>query len=110
MRTKEYKTTTRDIQDPIDSRYFGSDLIEDTGMLFRGTYSLYIPPLKDTDTYTQIRAGESGRLDLVAYRTYKNPRLYWVIAQANGIINPIEEAVVGLILRIPKYTESLNVR
>lgn len=110
MNTYEYKKAIRSITESIDSRYYGSELVEDSGILFRTTYDPKPIPIKDTDSYFQVRADEVGRLDLVAVRAYKNSKLYWVIALANEIINPIEEIVVGMVLRIPKYTESLNAR
>lgn len=109
MRIQEYKKSTLDVQNAIDSRYFGTALLEDAGIVFRATYPLKSIELADTDVFTRVRADEVGRLDLVAKRVYNNPKLYWFIAQANEIINPIEDVLVNTPLRIPKYTAALNV-
>lgn len=53
-----------------------------------------------SDVTTKIRSGEDHRLDLVSYRFYGNPRLWWVIALANGIYDPYS-VVAGTELRIP---------
>ena len=45
---------------------------------------------------------ESGdRMDSLAYKYYGNPRLWWVIAEANGMEDPESELYVGRKLRIP---------
>jgi len=46
-----------------------------------------------------------GRLDNVAYKVYKNVRLWPIIARYNGIRNMLEDMVVGQELRIPPLEE-----
>lgn len=60
-------------------------------------------PVSDNDLFTEIQAGEVGRLDLVASRVYRLEGLWWVIAFANDIIDPFEEATVGRKLRYPPF-------
>jgi len=43
----------------------------------------------DTDIRVVVSNEEAGRLDRVAYRVYKNPLLSWVLANRNGILNPL---------------------
>jgi len=41
------------------------------------------------------------RLDLIAEMFFNEPRLWWVIAQYNNILDPVGEITAGCILRIP---------
>jgi hypothetical protein len=43
----------------------------------------------------------TDRMDLLAYRYYKSPRLWWVIAVANGMDILPTELVEGAIITIP---------
>lgn len=58
-------------------------------------------PLNSADMFHKVKLNEVGRLDLIAYNYYKNPLLWWVIAQANNIYDPIAGLEVGTLLRIP---------
>lgn len=42
-----------------------------------------------------------GRMDLIAYAFYDEPRYWWIIAQYNSILDPALEIVEGRYLRIP---------
>lgn len=42
-----------------------------------------------------------GRLDLVSMKFYKTPRLWWIIAQQNNILDINSEMQVGMTLSIP---------
>jgi len=44
---------------------------------------------------------ESDRIDLLANKYYKNPRLWWVIAHVNNFINLPEDLIAGQRIRIP---------
>lgn len=68
------------------------------GVLYRGTRPNMEFKVKDTDVFHVMAEGE--RLDLLAYRYYADPALWWVIADANDIKNPLRVAV-GKRLRIP---------
>lgn len=58
---------------------------------------------RDDDKFTEVKAGEEGRLDLVALRLYKTDRLWWVIALANNILDPFTDVPVGRTLRYPSF-------
>lgn len=45
---------------------------------------------------------DCDRIDLIAYKYYGDVRLWWVIAEFNNIINPLE-LYAGTVLRIPTY-------
>lgn len=68
------------------------------GVLYRGTRPNMEFKSKDTDVFHVIAEGE--RLDLLAYRYYSDSALWWVIADANDIKNPLR-IEVGKRLRIP---------
>lgn len=42
-----------------------------------------------------------GRPDLIGILFYGDPGLWWVVAQYNGIIDPLEELVEGKLLYVP---------
>jgi len=65
-----------------------------------------IPKTLD-DVYIVGRAGD--RLDLLAYKYYKDVRLWWIIARANNIGKGDFVVPLGKQLRIPKnYTQIIN--
>lgn len=54
-----------------------------------------------SDTYFQIDQEHMGRLDLLAYKQYGDPDLWWVIALANGINLIPTDVILGMTVRIP---------
>lgn len=58
-------------------------------------------PVTSNDKYHRVKSHEVSRLDMLAHKYYKNPLLWWVIAQANEIYDPFELLAPGTILRIP---------
>ena len=58
-------------------------------------------PQSGSDTYHRVQSHEKNRLDIIAQYYYKNPLLWWVIAQANDIRDPFVEIEAGTLLRIP---------
>jgi hypothetical protein len=44
---------------------------------------------------------ESERLDTIAYRYYRNPEKFWLIADANGAVDPQDLLEVGLSILVP---------
>lgn len=97
-----YETIERDFSTYSD-RYKDCALLKDleTGESLVATREIYDIPSKSTDKYHELQSHEVGRLDLIAYKYYKNALLWWVIAQANEIYDPFEELSPGTILRIP---------
>ena len=63
-------------------------------------------PLKlrehDSDTFHVVTDADSKRIDLIAWKYYRDVRLWWVIAEVNNINNPLE-IPAGTTLRIPSY-------
>ena len=97
-----YVTSTRKTTNRYD-RYKDCLILKEkeTGISYLATREVKEIPLKSSDTYHIVKSHEASRLDLIAYNYYKNPLLWWVIAQANNIYNPIEGVPVGTTLRIP---------
>jgi nucleoid-associated protein YgaU len=90
--------------DPTDypySRYRKLRWIKDNeGTYFTETYEVLDIPKTNKDKFHEVKAGEENRLDLIAYKYYKNPSLWWVIAEANDILDP-SKVEVGSMLRVP---------
>lgn len=84
------------------SRYNWSVWYVDKNGDFLGTRQ----PLKlrehETDFFHVITDTDSKRIDLIAWKYYRDVSLWWVIAEFNNIINPLE-IPVGTTLRIPTY-------
>ena len=86
---------------PRISRYQYCDTItDDEGDTYLETYTPIEFENNDDDKYHAVQSGEVNRLDLIAYKYYGNPLLYWVIAEASGITDPTN-LPVGTLLRIP---------
>lgn len=61
-------------------------------------------PTSINDVY--IVASEADYLDSLAYRFYRDPTLWWVIAQANGIKATLK-APTGVQIRIPQNIDNI---
>lgn len=73
--------------------------------VFRTTRYPKIPVYYD-DVY--VIASETDYLDSMAQKYYKDPTLWWVIAQANGIKGTLK-APTGKQMRIPQRIETILV-
>jgi len=58
-------------------------------------------PILPQDRYVEVLPEWEHRPDLIAYTYYGNEQLYWVIAYANGLVDPFAETYIGRRLRIP---------
>ncbi len=74
---------------------------ESKGQFFLGTFTPTDIPLDPTDHLYVVEAGDVGRPDVIAYKIYKTPELYWVILWINSISDPFEGIFVGMTLRLP---------
>lgn len=54
-----------------------------------------------TDTVYKVPIGGVHRLDLIATSFYGIPDLWWVIARANAILDPLVGPALGQEIRIP---------
>lgn len=77
-------------------------LLDEEGNVIFQTFVFSTIPDSELDVFHEVGAGEAGRLDLIAYKYYSNPRLDWVILFANPFVkNPIRDITPGLVLRVP---------
>ena len=88
------------------SPFSATSVLRDTeGRVF---FDLWNPPFTYTpqpgDKIHTVHAGETGRLDLIAYDYYGDVRLWWVIAHVNRILHPINEITPNVQLVIPEKT------
>lgn len=73
-------------------RYFGS--------------RIYPPiPFNNDDAY--VITNETDYLDNLAFKYYKNPSLWWILAQANGIGKGKMSVEAGTQLRVPVNVNSI---
>ena len=85
------------------TRYTGGELADNR----QGkTFLVLRRPLEleesDGDTFVQITQEYINRPDLISYKAYGTPDLWWVIYEFNGIRDPLFELKIGTILRIPE--------
>lgn len=84
---------------PATSRYLGNVIYSGAGLSFQAQ-KIYKPiPNDSTDLQVQVLSGEGYRLDIISYRIYNTPDLWWVIALMNAIRNPFTSPQVGQMLR-----------
>ena len=62
----------------------------------------------DNDVFVQITQEFLSRPDLMSYKAYGTPDLWWVIYEFNGIKDPLFELKLGTILRIPEKERVLE--
>ena len=94
----------RDTSDNSDSRYRDSWRVEDTqGDFYQESYNEKLINESSSDKIHEVTPSEENRLDLVSYKYYNTPLLWWVIAEASDISNPLV-LPVGTHLRIPSRT------
>jgi hypothetical protein len=77
---------------------FGELLLLD-GIEFWNTLDLPALPIQPDDIQYQVQA--TDRIDLLAYKFYGDPVLWWVIATANDLELIPNDLSVGGVLRIP---------
>lgn len=62
------------------------------GTTFWGIWEKISFPPRDDDSYYVMQDPDKGmRMDQIAQEVYRNVNLWWVILEANNIINPFEE-------------------
>jgi len=83
------------------SRFFRQSVYRESGEMFWGTWIPPEIPFSPQDVYHEVAEKDERRLDLISYRWYKTPELWWVIAEANNLMFPVDDLEIGMILRIP---------
>jgi hypothetical protein len=74
-----------------------------------GVWKQVSVPASADDTIHTVTQGQGGRLDALASEFYGNPNLWWVIAQENGVKDPLQGLVPGSRLRISSFTNVMSV-
>lgn len=64
--------------------------------------------LKSDFDYIQYSVQEGDTYDFLALKFYNNPTYYWIICDANKIIDPMIEPEVGDVLIIPSLGSNLQ--
>jgi hypothetical protein len=82
------------------SRYQFCTLFNDRGVYHWGTRPPVRIPESENDSFHRVTQADERRIDLIAHKYYGDVRLWWVIAEANNITNPVV-LKVGSVLRIP---------
>jgi nucleoid-associated protein YgaU len=57
-------------------------------------------PFSSKDKFHRVTDDDAKRIDLLAWEYYGDCALWWVIAEANGILNPLD-LEASRVLRIP---------
>lgn len=74
---------------------------DENSRYFMGAFPpINIPP-DSTDKFYVLEAADVGRPDVLSYKMYKTPELYWVILWMNNINDPFEGMYPGMLLRVP---------
>ena len=86
----------------IPYRYRDTWAYQDTDdRYFLGTFNPITIPAHRSDHVYLVEAGDLARPDLLAYKLYQNPKLYWIILWLNGINDPFQQLYAGMALRVP---------
>lgn len=92
------------------SRYRNTRLYEDSS-LNKTYFGVWRPPeIIETLPLTVhiVKMEEVNRPDLIAYRVYGNPTLFWVIALRNNILLPLRDMTTGLSLSCPNIDDIMR--
>lgn len=65
-------------------------------------------PLANTDTSVTITQDLITRPDLISFKAYGTPDLWWVIYEYNGIFDPVFQLQPGQLIRIPEIGRVLE--
>jgi hypothetical protein len=80
-----------------------AQIADKTGIVtFFGSFIPVAIRKSSNDFFITVKDSDVGRLDLLAYNHYGTPALWWVIALANDIFDPLYEPEPGTLLRIPQ--------
>ena len=61
------------------------------------------------DNFTYIvPVGFAYRPDLIAYKFYKDAKLFWILVYANNFKNSPEDFVVGATIKVPRFEKVLG--
>ena len=81
------------------TRYNSDDVIENAGYKMYEIKDRINTDIRDDDIWYSIIDGDDLRT--IAHKLYDDARLYWIIAEYNGIIDPFEKLPISMRLRSP---------
>lgn len=90
------------------TRVFSDEEILPDGRPFFGTWRSPEIVLRRPPSFRVLQADEITRPDLLAFRTYGNPNLFWAIAVTNNIMLPMRDMRVGQNVVIPHVEDVLG--
>ena len=85
---------------PANSQFKFTPVYRDADTIRFGLRQTPVYPSSADKVYT-VPARQAGRLDLIANAFYGTTELWWVIADANNMTDPMTELPAGTVLRIP---------
>lgn len=103
-------TLQPDIQLSPLSRYRNTRLYEDSS-LGETYFGVWRPPeIIETLPVTIhiVKIEEVNRPDLISFRVYGNPTLFWVIALRNNLLLPLRDMKTGLSLSCPNVDDVMR--
>jgi hypothetical protein len=83
------------------SMFSKTPVYEAGGDVVFGLQQPVVLPAAGDDIFT-VTLGYQNRLDLISFRFYSTPNLWWAIAQVNNLVDPFLDIPVNTSLRIPK--------
>lgn len=102
---KEFKMQS--VVNNKNSRYIAGGVTE-TGELGIEWWEREKYKLAEDDLLVEVDHSLEHRLDLIAHIYLGNSKLWWLVAQYNAILDPFEEVIVGVIIRVPSLTRLPN--
>lgn len=75
-------------------------VVNEEGDIYIETPTKIVIPETSSDAFYSVEKGYEDRLDLISFKFYNTPLLWWAIAEMNNISNPFD-VKAGLVLRIP---------
>ena len=104
---KEFQVVSNSVLSlPNHHPFRGKKLYQDENgkQFYESLMPKFIPQAPD-DQFIQVSDSEYGRLDLISFRLYQTTRYWWILANANNIVDPFEEILPGKVLRAPSVTQ-----
>jgi len=82
--------------------------VETRSRLFYGTWEP--PTIYETrqPTIWKVAADEAGRPDLLAYRLYKDPTLWWAVCLRNNVFFPLIDLRAGMTVICPHIEDVMS--
>ena len=98
--TKMYKPTLRSVESRLSRYNVYRRLINEDGDEYIETPNKIKIKESNKDSFYAVEMGYVNRLDLISFKFYGTPLLWWAIAIVNNIDNPLDVGP-GIVLRIP---------